>query len=320
MRAATRQHRRASSTCWRTRPGWCGHRRHDDHRHRRPLVMASPARLMPYETWYFVHLTGYLAVLLGFGHQLTLGTDFMGDRWPSGGGAAVHRHGPRRHLGSPGRLLRSLTRRLRDRRVAQANGIGSCTCPAPGCGALPCRVASTSACGPSPTPVVAVAPLSLSAAPTTAGLRFTIRSWARTRRDCSSVNPRHPRAGTGCRPCHGSAGRFRGQAWGSRRSARCWRTAAPTRPVVIVRVDLDDAAHRIELERLVASRDGSLHPHGRRQWFARHDPLPRDPSRLDSDIADRHVACAAPRRWRRRSRRAFGAQGSPRTSTTRIRV
>ena len=36
-------------------------------------------RLIPYETWYFVHLTGYLAVLLGFGHQLTLGADFATD-------------------------------------------------------------------------------------------------------------------------------------------------------------------------------------------------------------------------------------------------
>lgn len=34
---------------------------------------------LPYETWYFLHLTGYLAVLLGFGHQLTVGTDFVAD-------------------------------------------------------------------------------------------------------------------------------------------------------------------------------------------------------------------------------------------------
>lgn len=34
---------------------------------------------MNYETWYFVHLTGYLAVLLGSGHQLTVGTDLAAD-------------------------------------------------------------------------------------------------------------------------------------------------------------------------------------------------------------------------------------------------
>lgn len=38
---------------------------------------------MTYETWLGVHVTGYLAVLLGFGHQVTLGTDF-GESTPVG--------------------------------------------------------------------------------------------------------------------------------------------------------------------------------------------------------------------------------------------
>jgi predicted ferric reductase len=32
-------------------------------------------RRMSYEAWYFLHLTGYLAVLLAFGHQVTMGSD-----------------------------------------------------------------------------------------------------------------------------------------------------------------------------------------------------------------------------------------------------
>ena len=47
------------------------------------LALSSWRRLrqrIPYETWYFIHLTAYLAVLLGFGHQLTMGSDFVGDR------------------------------------------------------------------------------------------------------------------------------------------------------------------------------------------------------------------------------------------------
>ena len=32
-----------------------------------------------YETWYFVHLLTYLAVLLAYGHQLELGGDFVGN-------------------------------------------------------------------------------------------------------------------------------------------------------------------------------------------------------------------------------------------------
>ncbi|MDQ5974454.1 MAG: hypothetical protein QG661_1663, partial [Actinomycetota bacterium] len=58
----------------------------------------------------------------------------------------------------------------------------------------------------------------------------------------------------------------------------------------------DDAAHRIELERLVASRDGSLHIlTGRRQWFARHDPFAPETLRAwIPDIADRHVFVCGP--------------------------
>jgi predicted ferric reductase len=36
-------------------------------------------RRIRYETWYFVHLYTYLAVALGFSHQLATGTDFAGD-------------------------------------------------------------------------------------------------------------------------------------------------------------------------------------------------------------------------------------------------
>ena len=34
---------------------------------------------LKYETWYFVHLATYLAVLLAYGHQLELGGDFIGN-------------------------------------------------------------------------------------------------------------------------------------------------------------------------------------------------------------------------------------------------
>ncbi|MFA5185709.1 MAG: ferredoxin reductase family protein [Patescibacteria group bacterium] len=35
------------------------------------------ARKMKYETWYFIHLATYLAILLAFGHQLNVGRDLM---------------------------------------------------------------------------------------------------------------------------------------------------------------------------------------------------------------------------------------------------
>lgn len=36
---------------------------------------------LKYETWYFVHLLTYLAVLLAFGHQLEFGGDFLSNRY-----------------------------------------------------------------------------------------------------------------------------------------------------------------------------------------------------------------------------------------------
>ncbi len=62
----------------------------------------SPARRMRRETWYLVHLYAYLAVALGFAHQLAVGNDFSSDR---------HRA---RVVGLP---LRARARR--DRRVAR---------------------------------------------------------------------------------------------------------------------------------------------------------------------------------------------------------
>lgn len=42
-------------------------------------IRASRARLS-HETWYFVHLYAYLAVALGFAHQLAVGSNFVDDR------------------------------------------------------------------------------------------------------------------------------------------------------------------------------------------------------------------------------------------------
>ena len=41
-------------------------------------IRAARARLA-YETWYGIHLYVYIAMALGFLHQLTIGTDFVGD-------------------------------------------------------------------------------------------------------------------------------------------------------------------------------------------------------------------------------------------------
>jgi predicted ferric reductase len=42
------------------------------------LSIRTARRRLPYETWYAVHLTIYLAILLAFGHQLSAGHDLSG--------------------------------------------------------------------------------------------------------------------------------------------------------------------------------------------------------------------------------------------------
>ena len=57
-----------------------------------------------------------------------------------------------------------------------------------------------------------------------------------------------------------------------------------------------DVAHRIELERMVAARDGSLHVlAGPRQWFTRTDPFAPETLRAwIPDVATRHVFVCGP--------------------------
>jgi predicted ferric reductase len=42
-------------------------------------IASALRRRLRYETWYFIHLYTYLAVVLGFSHQLATGTAFVGD-------------------------------------------------------------------------------------------------------------------------------------------------------------------------------------------------------------------------------------------------
>jgi predicted ferric reductase len=43
------------------------------------LAIRSVRRRMPYEVWYYLHLTGYLVLLLGYGHQFAAGADLVRD-------------------------------------------------------------------------------------------------------------------------------------------------------------------------------------------------------------------------------------------------
>jgi predicted ferric reductase len=264
-------------------------------------------RRIPYETWYFIHLTGYLAVLLGFGHQLTLGADFATDTlafwWWTGlfvaaaGLIAISRLGD---------LSRSMTRRFYVSAVSrEANGIGSVHVSGPGLRGL--RVAAGqffNVRALTPGLWWQAHPFSVSAAPTTAGLRFTVKALGDDSAEMLRLTP-------GTRLLlEGPYGVFTiEQAAGAPVVLVAGGVGiAPIRalledcgphqsPIVIVRVSQEvDLAHRAELERMVRTRGGSLHVlAGPRQWFARTDPFAPETLRAwIPDLAARHVFVCGP--------------------------
>ena len=264
-------------------------------------------RLIPYETWYFVHLTGYLAVLLGFGHQLTLGADFATDTlafwWWTALFVAAFALIAYARLGD---LVRSVSRRLYVTAVSrEANGIGSLHVSGPGLGQL--RVA-----GGQYFNVRALTrdlwwqthPFSVSAAPTTAGLRFTIKELGEDSARMLQLRPgtrvvlEGPYGVFTAERAEGAPVVLVAGGVGIAPIRALLEDCGPQqRPVVIVRVHDDaDVAHRLELERMVASRNGTLHVlAGPRRWFARTDPFAPETLRAwIPDLPARHVFVCGP--------------------------
>ncbi len=272
-------------------------------------------RLIPYETWYFVHLTGYLAVLLGFGHQLTLGADFATDTlafwWWSALFVAAFALISYARLGD---LVRSVSRRFYVTAVSrEANGIGSLHVSGPGLRGL-------AVAGGQFFNVRALTgdlwwqthPFSVSAAPTTAGLRFTIKELGEDSTRMLQLRPgtrlilEGPYGVFTAERAEGAPVVLVAGGVGIAPIRALLEDCGPhQRPVVIVRVHDDaDVAHRLELERMVAARNGTLHVlSGPRRWFARNDPVrARVPAGLDPRSRP-HATCssAAPPRWSRPS-------------------
>ena len=262
---------------------------------------------LAYETWYFLHLTGYLAVLLGFGHQLTLGTDIARDRlafiwWCSLAVLTVAIV-----LWSRlGVVVRSLSRRLYVIAVSrEANGIGSLHIAGPGLAGMRVSGGQFFIVRPLARGLWWQAhPFSVSAAPTTAGLRFTIK-------ELGDDTPALLRIKSGTRVLlEGPYGVFTADRAAGHGVVLVAGGVgiAPIRailedchpeqnPIVIVRVHAEhDLAHRSELEDLVHSRNGQLHVIvGPRQWFAANDPFTgASLGSLVPDIAGRHAFICGP--------------------------
>lgn len=262
---------------------------------------------LPYETWYFIHLTGYLAVLLGFGHQLTLGADFSTDPLAFWWWVAVFVATAVVILWSRvGDVIRAWSRPFYVSAVSrEANGIGSLHVSGRGLHRL--RVAGGQYFNVRPLTRGLwwqAHPYSLSAAPTTAGMRFTIKELGEDSASMLQIRP-------GTRVVlEGPYGVFTvDQADGapvvlvaggvgiSPIRALLEDCGPHQRPIVIVRVrDADDLAHRAELERMVAARNGELHVlTGPRQWFSRVDPFAPETLRAwIPDLRDRHVFVCGP--------------------------
>ena len=264
-------------------------------------------RLVPYETWYFIHLTGYLAVLLGFGHQLTLGADFATDTfafwWWTCLAVATAGLVLYARLGD---LLRSLTRPFHVTAVSrEAHGIGSLHVAGPGLRRL-------RAAGGQYFNVRALTrdlwwqahPFSVSAAPTTAGLRFTIKELGDDSAGLLRVAPgtrvllEGPYGVFTAEQAQGAPVVLVAGGVGISPIRAILEDCGPgQRPMVIARVrDELDLAHRQELERMVAARNGSLHVlTGPRHWFTRTDPF--SPETLKAwipDLRQRHVFVCGP--------------------------
>jgi ferredoxin-NADP reductase len=147
-------------------------------------------------------------------------------------------------------------------------------------------------------------PFSVSAAPTTAGLRFTIKELGEDSTSLLRLRPgtrlllEGPYGVFTADRAHGARVVLVAGGVGISPIRAVLEDCGPDQvPVVIVRVrNESDVAHRLELERLVAARGGTLHVlTGPRQWFTRNDPFAPEVLRAwIPDVASRHVFMCGP--------------------------
>ena len=284
-----------------------------------------------YETWYFIHLTAYLAVLMGFGHQLTMGSDFVGDKvgiywwWALYlvvlAVVIVDRFGD---------LARAFFRRpLRVVAIThEAPDVASVRISGPGLKKLRATAGQYFLLRFGHGDLMWQAhPVSLSAAPTDQALRFTLKNLG----DGSSAIHQMP---VGTRAfLEGPYGRMTAERAQGERVLLVGGGVgiAPLRaviedctpeqhPVLIVRVRNDaDFVHKAEVEALLAKRNGTLFLlSGPRHHFGGGDPFkPEMMKHAVPDVADRHVYICGPESLERAVEKSVRACG---VSLNRIHV
>lgn len=262
---------------------------------------------LTYETWWFIHLTSYVGLAFSFSHQIVLGTDFMNDTLARWFWVALHVAVATWIVwGRWGTLLRSLARPLRVESVhAEANGVVSLTLG--GSNLRRHRAAS----GQfyllrelSPGRWWSNNPFSLSAEPTTAGLRFTIKDRGDASRAFTRITEGSRVAIEGpygvCTPDLVGDDKVLLVAGGVGIGpivSFLEQLSPSSQPVVLYRAHAQsEVAHADELERLAAAHGGRLHILvGARTTLKVPDPFASDVLlKTIPDLADRVVVVAGP--------------------------
>jgi predicted ferric reductase len=260
-----------------------------------------------YETWWFIHLLSYAGLAISFSHQIVLGTDFMNDTLARWFWIALHvAVASWIAWGRWGTLVVSLVRPLRVESVRhEANGVVSLTLG--GANLRRHRAAS----GQfyflrelSPGRWWSNNPFSLSAEPTTTGLRFTIKDRGDASRAFTQISEGTRVAIEGpygvCTPDLVGEDKVLLVAGGVGIGpivSFLEQLSATSQPVVLYRAHAQaEVAHVDELEHLVAERGGRLHVLvGARSTLKVPDPFAADVLlRTIPDLADRVVVVAGP--------------------------
>ncbi|CAB4938797.1 unannotated protein [freshwater metagenome] len=262
---------------------------------------------LSYETWYFLHLLGYLTVALAFGHQVTLGSDFVGDPFALVWWCALASSTVIIVLASRVKVIAlALSRRLAVSSVTRdAENIGTITLSGPGIRRIRATAGQYFLMRPLAKGLWWQAhPFSLSAAPTTDGLRFTIKALGDDSREILRIRP-------GTRVLlEGPYGAFTADRANGMPLVLigCGVGIAPIRailedcsadasPIVIVRVhDETEFVHRSEIESLVHEKGGTLHVLcGPRAQLAPRDPFGAvNLKAWIPDAANRHAFICGP--------------------------
>lgn len=278
---------------------------------------------MSYETWYYLHLLGYLSVVLALGHVLTMGSDFAGNPWAAAWWIGLYvAVAVMFLLGRWLPLLRSLARPLTVTGV-QRHADGAISLWVGGRG-LPAMRATA---GQFFTLRFGVRglwwqshPYSMSNQPLAEGLRFTFHARGNDAENFARIQPgtrvwlQGPYGTLGASQAAGREVVMIAGGSGIAPLRAILNDLDPRQaPVVLLRVSAWHQAWFIdEMEQMLADRGGRLHVIAGRRTSLRMDPFaPTALQALVPDIADRSAFICGPAAMSRAASRGLRASGVP---------